>query len=244
MAIHHWMLQGKGGVSKTVSCSFLAQYLIQYGVETRCFDTDPVNPTFTAYTSLNVDRINLITDDSVDPRKFDNLIDKLLPMPEQAHAVIDNGASSFLPLCNYIKGSHVLELLAETGHTAILHTVITGGQSFLDTLAGLSTLSLNFPEYPIVVWKCLKDGELQCMDTALEDTKAWKESLPSIRSVIPVPSLGNATFGVDLQRLFSRRQTFAEARQDNTLSTMEKHRLMRFWDTMRDALDRANIVAM
>lgn len=244
MIIDHWMLQGKGGVSKTVNCSFLAQFLRLHGLQTYCFDTDPVNPTFTGYEALHVERINLLTEDNVDPRKFDPLVDRLVAMPQDSHAVIDNGASSFLPICSYLLSSNILGLLEEKGHSAYLHTVLTGGQAFIDTLKNLGTLCTNFPNYPIIVWLCLKDGDLEYKGTKLEDTAGWKECLPSIHSVVPIPNLGNATFGVDLQNLFSRRQTFAEAAQDESLGLVEQHRLLRFWDSMCEALNRANILSI
>jgi adenylylsulfate kinase-like enzyme len=40
----HLVLQGKGGVGKSVVASWLAEFLIQRGGPVRCIDGDPVNP--------------------------------------------------------------------------------------------------------------------------------------------------------------------------------------------------------
>ena len=44
----HLISQGKGGVGKSLVASFLAQNLTDTNPDTpiHCFDTDPVNPTF------------------------------------------------------------------------------------------------------------------------------------------------------------------------------------------------------
>jgi adenylylsulfate kinase-like enzyme len=39
----HLILQGKGGVGKSIVASWLAEFLIGRGQPVRCFDGDPVN---------------------------------------------------------------------------------------------------------------------------------------------------------------------------------------------------------
>ena len=59
------------------------------------------------------------------------------------HAIVDNGASSFVALGAYIKENALLSLLREQGHQVFFHTVITGGQALGDTLSGLKVLALS-----------------------------------------------------------------------------------------------------
>ena len=51
----HFIAQGKGGVGKSTIASFLGDYLKAKasGVKLHCFDTDPVNPTFSRYSALD-----------------------------------------------------------------------------------------------------------------------------------------------------------------------------------------------
>src|SRR6266536_1166403 len=64
----HLSLQGKGGVGKSLIASILAQYFRDRGREIRCIDTDPVNSTMFQYKALDVSRLELLRDGSIDQR--------------------------------------------------------------------------------------------------------------------------------------------------------------------------------
>ena len=97
----HLTLQGKGGVGKSLVAAVLAQYLRQDGRDVRCIDTDPVNRTFAQYAALAADRLNLRDEHNrIEQRAFDALMERFLT-EEAATFVVDNGASTFLPLWQY-----------------------------------------------------------------------------------------------------------------------------------------------
>jgi CO dehydrogenase nickel-insertion accessory protein CooC1 len=73
MAKIHMILQGKGGVGKSFISSTLAQHKFAKGGNPLCIDTDPVNATFYGFKKLNVKQINVMNNDEIDPRKFDDL---------------------------------------------------------------------------------------------------------------------------------------------------------------------------
>ncbi|MCZ2328968.1 nucleotide-binding protein [Bartonella sp. F02] len=54
MAKVHMILQGKGGVGKSMIAAILAQYKASKKHMPLCIDTDPVNATFEGYKALNV----------------------------------------------------------------------------------------------------------------------------------------------------------------------------------------------
>jgi anion-transporting ArsA/GET3 family ATPase len=54
MAKIHMVLQGKGGVGKSMIAATIAQYKAGKGQKPLCIDTDPVNATFEGYKALNV----------------------------------------------------------------------------------------------------------------------------------------------------------------------------------------------
>lgn len=83
--------------------------------------------------------------DDINQRRFDDLMEIILQLPEDGHVVIDNGAATFLPLCCYLKDNNALDFLCSEGHEILLHTVITGGQAVVDTATGLKTLATSFP---------------------------------------------------------------------------------------------------
>ncbi|HAR32927.1 MAG TPA: conjugal transfer protein TraL, partial [Desulfobacter sp.] len=129
MAAINMILQGKGGVGKSFTASLLSQYLLDRDQLVGCFDADPVNATLTAYASLKATKIEIMEGDSINSRLFDTMIEKLIQLPDEAFAVIDSGASTFVPLAAYISENNVAEFLKASGHNLTLHTLITGGQA-------------------------------------------------------------------------------------------------------------------
>jgi hypothetical protein len=139
----HLILQGKGGVGKSLVASILAQYFGEHGREVHCVDTDPVNHTFSQYSGLDVVRLDLMAEGTIDPRVFDSLMEQLLT--ESGVFVVDNGASTFIPLWNYILENDVSRVLTEAGRRLYVHCVITGGQALVDTLSGFAKLPRQHP---------------------------------------------------------------------------------------------------
>jgi hypothetical protein len=148
------VLQGKGGVGKSLIAAVLAQYMAAKGQEPVCIDTDPVNATFHGYKALNVHRLEVMEGDEINPRHFDSLVE--LVASSSQDAIIDNGASSFVPLSHYLITNQVPSLLQEMGHELVIHTVITGGQALRDTVSGFAQMAAQYPaDVVFVVWLSL-----------------------------------------------------------------------------------------
>jgi hypothetical protein len=175
MAMIHIILQGKGGVGKSLIASLLAQYLQAKDLTVYCFDTDPVNATLAGYEALDAVALDIMSGDDIDPRRFDQLMDAIIELPADAHVVVDNGASSFVPLGSYLLENQALEVLEEHGHSVMLHTVVTGGQAILDTLSGLKSLVSHFPSTPIVVWLNRYFGDITLDGKRFEEFKIYAE---------------------------------------------------------------------
>jgi CO dehydrogenase nickel-insertion accessory protein CooC1 len=60
----HLVLQGKGGVGKTVVAGWLAEFLIHRGQPVHCIDGDPVNRSLAQYKALPVDKLDLVNNRS------------------------------------------------------------------------------------------------------------------------------------------------------------------------------------
>ena len=99
------VLQGKGGVGKSLIAAILAQYNVSKGKQPLCIDTDPVNATFHGFKALNVKRLQIMDGDEINPRNFDSLVE--LIAPSTVDVIIDNGASSFVPLSHYLISNQV-----------------------------------------------------------------------------------------------------------------------------------------
>ena len=77
MAKIHMVLQGKGGVGKSMIAATIAQYKAGKGQKPLCIDTDPVNATFEGYKALNVRRLNIMDGDEINTRNFDALVEMI-----------------------------------------------------------------------------------------------------------------------------------------------------------------------
>ncbi|MGE4403220.1 MAG: conjugal transfer protein TraL [Desulfobulbus sp.] len=241
MSTVHFVLQGKGGVGKSLIASLLYQYLHQQGIAVTGVDTDPVNATFSGYKTLSVQSLDIMDGDDIDQRRFDSLMEIILQQTEENHIVIDNGASTFLPLCSYLKDNAALELLDQEGHAVLLHTVMTGGQAVVDTASGLKTLATSFPSTSIVVWLNRYFGDIAMNGKVFEDFKVYQEHYSQFRSIIKVPARKQSTFGKDLEALLSRRETFEAAIHSNQ-PVMVRQRLKTFWAEVSREVDKAQLI--
>lgn len=223
----HLVLQGKGGVGKSAIAALLAQWLADPNggdASVTCIDTDPVNATFAGYTTLQVHRIDILENEEINPRRFDEMME--LVMSQSQDAVIDNGASSFVPLAHYLLSNETPALLQELGRTLVLHVVITGGPATLDTLHGFSELVRQFPEPSrFVVWLNPFFGPVVYKNKPFEELKVFTENRGRISALVQLPMLRPDTFGIDLRDMLTARRTFAEMLADTSVNLMQRQRL-------------------
>ena len=70
---------------------------------------------------------------SVDDAETQIAADSIEPsVSAEGDVIIDNGASSFVPLSHYLISNQVPALLQDMGHELVVHTVVTGGQALVD----------------------------------------------------------------------------------------------------------------
>ena len=72
----HLILQGKGGVGKSVIATWLAEFLIGRGCHVRCIDGDPVNRSLSQYKAFRAESLDLVNEDGLIQRwHSDALVD-------------------------------------------------------------------------------------------------------------------------------------------------------------------------
>lgn len=220
----HILLQGKGGVGKSFAAATLAQFKAARSETTLNIDTDPVNSTFHGYAALNVQRINLLEGDEINTRNFDVFVD--LVAQASCDVIVDNGASSFVPMSHYLISNRIPSLLCEMGHEMVVHTVITGGQSLLDTVSGFAQLTTQFPEQVLfVVWLNPYWGPIEDGGKGFEQMKAYIAKKDRVTAIIRIPVLKGETYGRDLSDMLQRRLTFDEAIALESMTIMARQRL-------------------
>jgi len=224
MAKIHIVLQGKGGVGKSVAASVLAQFKISQGESPLCIDTDPVNATFEGYKALNVRRLNILDGNEINTRNFDALIEMIAAA--RGDVIIDNGASSFVPLSHYLISNQVPALLKDMGHELVVHTVITGSQALEDTVNGFAQLVTQFPaECLFVVWLNPYWGPIEHEGKSFEQMKSYMANKARVTAIIKMPALKEETYGRDFSEMLQERITFDEALATASRTIMTRQRL-------------------
>jgi len=219
----HIVMMGKGGVGKSMSASLLAQCLLKMGRNLFCADTDPTNMTFSHYKALNVQHFN-ISDEQlrVDTRKFDDLITKIASF--EGDCVVDTGASSFLPLMNYLHENKMIDLLESTGRRVVLHTPLVGGQAIDETIRGLQTI-LEFFSAPVVVWVNEYFGNVQKDGVSFKETSLYKDAKKRLLGVVFLQELNPDTSGQDVANMTKKYLTFDEVLDSPETDLPTRHRL-------------------
>lgn len=222
----HLIAQGKGGVGKSLVASFFAQYLIASDQdEIHCFDTDPVNPTFSRYKALNVSTVPLLNaSNNINSRNFDGLIEKLIEL--EGIGVVDNGAATFVPLMSYIAENDIDNLLAENGIKLYIHSVIAGGQAQKDCLEGLNKI-LNGINAKVVVWLNHHFGEVTELGKQFTDLSLYKKNQDKIVKIVELYPLNPDTAGHDIQMVTSLNLTFEEVDSHHEFTLIPRQRLHR-----------------
>jgi CO dehydrogenase nickel-insertion accessory protein CooC1 len=220
----HITLQGKGGVGKSLISAFLAQYLQSIGQKIQCVDTDPINQTFSHYKALNVEYLRLMDDNtSINTRNFDSLMERIIS--EGNNFIVDNGASSFLPLSNYLIENDAISMLEQTGHAVYIHTVITGGQALNDTLFGFAALAKQASIKRIVVWLNEFFGIVTSNNKTFTEMKSYTENKEKVTGIIRIPRRNQQTFAEDIEQMIKKKLTFDEALQSTEFMLMARQRL-------------------
>ena len=237
----HLTLQGKGGVGKSLIASVLAQYFLKDGRDVRCIDTDPVNRTLAQYGALGVDRLNLRDEHNrIDQRSFDTLMERFLT-EDGATFVVDNGASTFLPLWHYLLENSALEYLRQQERRVYVHTVITGGQALIDTLNGFNELAQTTQERNIVVWVNEYFGRVEADGKKFSEMAAYRDNADKVCGAVIFTKRNQDTFGRDVEDMISAKLTFQEAIATARMPIMAKQRLKVVQRDLFEQLDQLAI---
>lgn len=220
----HLTLQGKGGVGKSFISSLLYQYIDGLGQPVIAVDTDPVNATLAGYKSFGTQRLELMENGSLIERNFDQLIEQIIE--QDSNFVVDNGASSFIPLSYYIAENDAINIIGESGKKVIIHTVITGGQAMMDTLGGFSSLAEQMPENAeLVIWLNEFFGDIEADGKTFEEFNLYLKHKDRVRGIVRIARQTGSTFGEDVKLMLDSKLSFEEVAQSPNFGLMSKSRL-------------------
>jgi hypothetical protein len=236
----HFILQGKGGIGKTLVSTILAQWLaLKDDTPLRCFDTDQENATFSRYKALNVKHVPVMTDTrNIDPKRFDALMIDVLE--EDGNCVVDNGANTFSPLMGYLLENDCFGLLKESGRQVYIHTIVGGGDTLHDTAMGfLSTAKST--DVPLVLWENEHFGLLQsATGKQFTESATYNDHAARVVGRIVLHQRNAETFGADIRKLNTARLTAEEVKSNEKFNVMEKQRIKVVFKDLFEQLDKVN----
>jgi hypothetical protein len=240
----HFILQGKGGIGKTLVSTILAQWLQQRAQlndarPLRCYDTDQENPTFSRYKAMNVKHVPVMTETrTIDPKRFDALMIDLLE--EEGNCVIDNGANSFSPLMAYLLENDCFALLEESGRRVYIHTIVGGGDTLHDTATGFVSTA-QATSVPLVLWENEHFGKLASASGKLfTESQTFADFAERVRGHVVLSARNADTFGADIRKMNIARMTVDEVRASEKFNVMEKQRIKVVFRDLFEQLDKVN----
>jgi hypothetical protein len=234
----HFILQGKGGIGKTLVSTILAQWLAGKDEKPlRCFDTDQENATFSRYKAMNVKHVPVMTDNRmIDPKRFDALMIDILE--EEGNCVVDNGANTFSPLMAYLLENDCFSLLQDSGRKVYIHVIVGGGDTLHDTAMGFVSTAKS-TNVPLVLWENEHFGLLQSASgKQFTESATYGDNAGRVVGRVVLSQRNADTFGADLKKMNIARLTADEVRASEKFNVMEKQRIKVVFRDLFDQLDK------
>lgn len=222
----HLVLQGKGGVGKSLVASWLAEFLISRGQAVRCVDGDPVNRSMGQYRAFGAEKLDLLNQDGVLERtRYDRLMERFLG--EHAVYVVDSGATAFLPFWTYLVESDAVELLRRAGRMVYIHIPISAGEMLNDTLLGFKTLAASATDRNLVVWINEYFGPVSRDGKTFNQMQVYLDNQDKVVASVAIPERNRDTFGESIRMMREKKLTFEEAVSSGDFGLMDRYRLER-----------------
>jgi hypothetical protein len=146
-------------------------------------------------------------------------------LSESGSFIVDNGASTFLPLSNYIIENNAIQMIEESGRAVYIHTVVTGGQALLDTVSGFAALAKQPTIKKMVVWLNEFFGAIEHSGKTFQEMKAYTENAEKVAGIVRLARRNQDTFAKDIEQMISQKLLFAEALQSPDFTLMARQRL-------------------
>ncbi len=224
----HVVLQGKSGVGKTVVALLLSQCIEEAGEPVISVDADPDHDSLSDLAATPPERLSIFAGNTLDTRALDRFTCKVLR--DDAHVVMDNGTSGFVPVGRYLVENDVAVRMRDAGREMVVHVLVTGGPGMLETMKGLAAVARDFsPPIRIIVWLNEYFGPIvNANGKPFEELPAYTDNRERIFALVRLAMLSEQA-AADLQMMLARRLTFARAlAPDNTdILRVQKSRLFR-----------------
>lgn len=220
----HIVMNGKGGVGKSIVASTIAQFLKSRDPDALCIDTDPLTPTLYNYKALDPIHIQIASEAEVYLNRFDEMTERIISTDKDV--VIDTGASTFLPIAKYIKANAVFEVMKDDFGKDVYMHVVLNSQTQNDYLATTTSLALIESQFAhsckLLIWLNEFGGDL----TKFEESKYYEENKTKFFGIVRLANPDELLLA-DFKSMLQKFQVYEEALQDSSLYVMARSRLKR-----------------
>lgn len=230
----HMVMNGKGGIGKSIVAFHIAQFLKSLDPGSICIDTDPLTPTLANYKALSPIHIQIASETDVILTRFDEMIELIISSDN--NVVIDTGASTFLPIAKYLVKNSIFDVLRdEYGKEVFLHVVLNAQtqNDYLATTASLELISDNFAgDCKIVVWLNEFGGDLQPFLVS----DYYERNKDRFFAIIKLKNPDEMLLA-DLKSMLHSFQIYEEALKDSSRFVMARSRLKKQRDSIYRQLE-------
>jgi hypothetical protein len=202
-------------------------------------DTDPVNATFAQYRLLEAEHLKVLKRGRINEKEFDVFVQRVCC--GEGVFIVDTGATTFVPLWNFILENEILEMFQIHQRRVFVHSVVAGGQAMSDTLNGLERLAQTTSQKNVIVWINEYFGEVTKDGKTFEEFKIAEEYAHKLVGSVLIRDRNPQTFGDDLRLMLEQRLTFDEAIKDERFFLVSKQRLTIVRRDLYEQLDRLEI---
>ncbi|SFP08632.1 CobQ/CobB/MinD/ParA nucleotide binding domain-containing protein [Cohaesibacter marisflavi] len=239
----HLVLQAKGGIGKSLTASIIAQYYSHRAVSVTAVDCDPSTPTFSTIPGLKAIPLQIMEEDDINPRCFDQMIETIVEAEAGERIICDIGTSAYVPFTSYLIQNVALPFLQDSGTRVLIHSPICGGPAFQSTLDGLGELISQFETAQFVIWENEFFGPVGREGKSFSESKFFQTYKDRIFELLLHPRVQQATFGADIRAMMEQSLTFEAAIQSPDFKIMSRQRLRQIWKSHVTQLDQSRLSA-
>ena len=236
-------LGDKGGIGKSFIAVLLAQYYLDNMTNPNltCLDMDPKNHTFSRYSDLKVDRIDVQTNGDIDRVKFDLFVNRVMNAGDDAEVIVDVGGNIYISLTDYLRVNEVLRMIASAGMEVVLHVPIVGAGDLFPTLKTLDELAGSTPEEArLAVWINQKNGPVEYNGKSFEESERYHDYKSRIGSITYIP-LWRSDMQISVAAMLEEAVIFSGAMGMPEFDLMAKQRLRMAQRYLYQAIERSGV---
>ena len=132
--------------------------------------------------------------------------------------------------------NNAISMLQEAGREVFIHSVLTGGQALMDTLAGFKILAEQADTRNMVIWLNEYFGAIEANGKTFTEMKVYTDNADKVRGIVRIPERNQDTFGKDMELMASKKLTFAEVLSGTDFALMAKQRMKTVQRDLNDQL--------